>query len=78
MRYIIPIFFLIIFIALIYQIAKITLVENWQDYTLKPYYYIYSGRDPLYFYRYDRYRRPYRDGFLFYQSYPIPHMTNNP
>jgi len=51
--------------------------ETWQDYTLKPYNYILSGSDPLYFYRYDRYRRPYRDGFKFYQSYPIPHMTYN-
>lgn len=49
-------------------------MENWQDYNLAPYNYILSGRDPLYFYRYDRYRRPYRDGFLFYQSYPVPHM----
>lgn len=50
-------------------------IEKWQDYTLKPYNYILSGKDPLYFYRYDRYKRPYRDGFKFYQSYPIPHMT---
>lgn len=50
--------------------------ETWQDYTLQPYNYIYSGSDPLYFYRYDRYRRPYRDGFKFYQSYPIPHLTS--
>lgn len=75
MRYIIPLFFLIIFIVFLF---KYTIIENWQDYTLKPYDYIFSGRDPLYFYRYDRYRRPYRDGFLFYQSYPTPHMTNNP
>lgn len=48
--------------------------ETWVDYKLKPYDYIYSGRDPLYYYRYDRYRKPYRDGYRFYQSYPIPHL----
>ena len=52
-----------------------TTSENWQDYVLKPYNYVLSGRDPLYFYRKDRYRRPYRDGFKFYKSYPIPHMS---
>lgn len=50
--------------------------EYYQDYTLKPYNYILSGKDPLYFYRYDRYKRPYRDGFKFYQSYPLPNMTS--
>lgn len=64
--------FIILIIIIILTIPKI---EKWQDYTLKPYNYIFSGRDPLYFYRYDRYRRPYRDGFKFYQSYPIPHTT---
>lgn len=53
-------------------------IETWQDYTLKPYNYIFSGRDPLYFYRYDRYRRPYRDGFKFHQSYPVPHLSYYP
>lgn len=55
--------------------VRYTFVETWQDYTLRPYNYIYSGRDPLYFYRRDRYRKPYRDGFKYYQSYPIPHHT---
>jgi len=67
---------IIIIILLILFYA--TFIESWQDYTLRPYNYVYSGKDPLYFYRYDRDRRPYRDGFKFYQSYPIPHMTNNP
>ena len=53
-------------------------LETWQDYIQKPYGYIFSGSDPLYFYRKDRYRRPYRDGFKFYQSYPIPHLTQYP
>ncbi len=70
--------FIFLFVLLIIIIILLTpRIENWQDYTLKPYNYIFSGRDPLYFFRYDRYRRPYRDGFKFYQSYPTPHMTYN-
>lgn len=68
---------LILFILLLGIVVN-TNIETWQDYTLKPYNYIFSGSDPLYFYRRDRYRRPYRDGFRFYQSYPVPHMTYNP
>lgn len=52
-------------------------IEGWQDYTLKPYNYVLSGSDPLYFYRYDRYRKPYRCGFKFFQSYPYPHLTQH-
>ena len=73
--------FLISFVILIISVILINskfAFETWQDYTLKPYNYIKSGSDPLYFYRYDRYRRPYRDGFKFYQTYPIPHMTYYP
>lgn len=53
-------------------------IEHWQNYRLYPYHYVYSGSDPLYFYRKDRYRKPYMDGFLFYQSYPYPHLENYP
>ena len=70
---------IIILLVILALIVPLTYyVEHWEDYTLKPYNYIFSGKDPLYFYRYDRYRRPYRDGFQFYQSYPIPHMTSYP
>jgi hypothetical protein len=48
--------------------------ESFVDYTQEPYGYMKSGSEPLYFYRKDRYRRPYNDGFRFYKSYPYPHM----
>ena len=71
------IFLFVFLIIVIILLSTKFNIEKWQDYTLKPYNYIFSGRDPLYFYRRDRYRIPYRYGFKFYQSYPIPHMTYN-
>ena len=73
------IFIIILFFIYLYQYNILTLrkiTETWQDYTLNPYNYVLSGKDPLYFYRYDRFRRPYRDGFKFFQSYPTPHMSS--
>lgn len=49
-------------------------VENWQDYSLCPFGDVYSGSDPLYFYNYDKYRKPYRWPFRYYSSYPYPHL----
>ncbi len=71
MKYLILILIIAFFLFLLYDKE---IFEGWQDYTLFPYNYILSGKDPLYFYRKDRYRRPYRDGFKFYQSYPVPHL----
>jgi len=70
--------FIILVIILLCLYNFRTSTETWQDYTLNPYNYVLSGKDPLYFYRYDRFRRPYRDGFKFYQSYPTPHMSSFP
>ena len=53
-------------------------VENWANYKTPPYNYVDTGRDPLHFYRRDRYRKPYRYPYKFYQSYPYPHYTYNP
>lgn len=49
--------------------------ELFQDYKLFPYGEVYSGNDPLYFYNYNRYRKPYRWPFKYYSSYPYPHMS---
>ena len=49
--------------------------EFFQDYKLYPYGEVYSGSDPLYFYHYNRYRKPYRWPFKYYSSYPYPHMS---
>jgi hypothetical protein len=50
------------------------LTENWQDYQLCPYGDVKSGNDPLYFYNYNKYRRPYRWPFRYFSSYPYPHL----
>jgi len=71
------IFIFLIFAIIIYLSCTNLVEETWRDYRLAPYNYIYSGRDPLYFYRYDRFRKPYEDGYKFFQSYPIPHMSSH-
>lgn len=75
-----PIKYIILFLIIIFFLFLIhdhQIFEGWQDYVLFPYNYVLTGRDPTYFYRRDRYRRPYRDGFRFYQSYPYPHLRYN-
>ena len=66
-------FLLLIFIAC-YLLNK-QLYEGFQSYAIKPYGYVKTGNDPLYFYNLDRYRQPYRWPFKFYQSYPYGHLS---
>ena len=47
--------------------------EGWVDYVQEPYKYVREGADPIHYYRRDRYRKPYRHGFKFHQTYPYPH-----
>jgi len=48
--------------------------EGWVTYVRSPYNEMESGTDPIQTYRRDRYRKPYRYPYTFYQSYPYPHM----
>ena len=66
---------ILIIIIIGYLKYKNIYIEKWQNYVLQPYGYVRSGNDPLYFYRKDRYRKPYRWPFQFYKSYPYPHMA---
>lgn len=52
--------------------------EGWEDYRRPPYGYVSTGADPIYYYRRDRYRKPYRWPFRFSQSYPYPHLEPLP
>ena len=36
----------------------------------------YTGSQPLNYYNYPIYRKPYRNGFKVYQSYPVPHYNS--
>lgn len=80
-NYLIP---LLILLAVLYAFNKKSLSsmsltgEPFQDYKLCPYGEVYSGSDPLYFYNYDRYRKPYRWPFKYHSSYPYPHMNPLP
>lgn len=56
-------------------LAASTLQEGFQSYSLKPYGYVETGDDPLYFYNLNRYRKPYRWPFRFFQSYPYGHLS---
>lgn len=49
--------------------------ENFQNYKMNPFGEVKTGNDPLYFYNYNRYRKPYRWPFRYYSSYPYPHMS---
>jgi uncharacterized protein YxeA len=52
--------------------------ENFTTYNIEPYNFKTTGADPLVFYNYPRYKKPYRYPFKFYSSYPIPYYRNFP
>lgn len=68
----------VVFLILLVFIACYLLTqqsETFQNYTLNPFGYVYTGDDPLYFYNKNRYRKPYRWPFRFYKSYPYDHLS---
>ena len=70
-------FAIILFVAYCIY-CKFNVKEGWVDYTQEPYKYVKEGSDPIHYYRRDRYRKPYRDGFKFNQSYPYQHQEPLP
>ena len=50
--------------------------EEFTTYNIEPYNYKTTGANPLSFYNYPRYRKPYRYPFKFYSSYPIPYYRH--
>ncbi len=59
-------------------LTQTTLRENWQSYKQTPFGEVKTGQDPLYFYAYYRYRKPYRWPFRFHSTYPYPHLEPYP
>ena len=47
--------------------------EDFTTYNIEPYNYKTTGANPLVYYNYPRYRKPYRYPFKFYSSYPVPY-----
>ena len=73
-KYLIVFIFIVIIFLYVTGNSMIYNNESFQDYKLLPYGEVYSGNDPLYFYNYNRYRKPYNWPQLHYSSYPYPHM----
>ena len=68
-------YFIISLLILLFSASMLTFQysENFQSYKLKPLGEVYTGTDPLYFYKYMRYKKPYRYPFKFTSSYPYGH-----
>lgn len=49
--------------------------EGFIPYTYGPFNYMTTGSDPLSFYMYPIYRKPYMYPYQFVTNYPYPHMT---
>ncbi len=51
------------------------LLEKFETYTYGPFNTQTTGSDPLTFYQYPIYRKPYEYPYQYYSSYPYPHLT---
>ena len=65
---------ILIIITSLYLFSKNT-IEKYETYSYGPYNYMTTGADPLVFYKYPIYRKPYMFPYKFYSSYPYPYMT---
>tara|TARA_B110000037_G_C17060376_1_gene481631 strand:+ start:179 stop:427 length:249 start_codon:yes stop_codon:yes gene_type:complete len=54
------------------------ITENFETYFYDPFNYGSTGSDPLSFYKYPIYRKPYRYPFQFESSYPSPYLSYYP
>lgn len=53
-------------------------MENFETYYYDPFNYGTTGSDPLSFYKYPIYRKPYRYPYKYYSSFPYPYLTYYP
>ena len=70
--------FLLFLLITFCLLCKLKYFENWVDYVQLPYKYVKEGSDPIHYYRRDRFRKPYRYGTKFQQSYPYSHYEPYP
>jgi len=71
--------FILLGILLISIILKKFVKEDFMSYQTYPntiYQKWRSGSQPLNYYNYPIYRKPYRQGFVYEQSYPYPHQNS--
>jgi hypothetical protein len=70
-------FFIIIILLFLYTMYyKKNSKENFETYKYAPYNYVDTGSEPLTFYKYPIYKKPYMFPYKFYTSYPYSHMTH--
>ena len=50
-------------------------IEYFTPYSYGPFNYMDTGADPLSFYKYPVYRKPYMYPYTFYSSFPYPYLT---
>lgn len=62
----------------IYQKVSKGGFEGFTTYKRNPYAFYETGTDPLTFYEYPIYRKPYMYPQQFYSSYPVPYLTYYP
>ena len=65
----------VIFALAAYLLYMNKTIENYETYSYGPYDYMTTGADPLTFYQYPIYRKPYMYPYKFESSYPYPYMT---
>lgn len=77
MIYIFIIILIILIITFIYMLNVHNLKESFTTYSYGPYNYMDTGSDPLTFYKYPTYKKPYMYPYKYYSSYPYPYMSYN-
>ncbi len=71
-------FLIILIIILSYYLISKKTIENYETYFYDPFNYGTTGSDPLSFYKYPIYRKPYRYPYQYYSSFPYPYLTYYP
>ena len=75
------ILFVVVILLIVSSLCYLNLnisMENFETYFYDPFNYGDTGADPLTFYRYPIYRKPYRYPYQFYSSYPYPYLSYYP
>lgn len=69
---------IILIIVCACYLASNQIMENFETYYYDPFNYGTTGADPLSFYKYPIYRKPYRYPYKYYSSFPYPYLTYYP
>ena len=67
---------ILLFMALCTYYLRTRFNEPFDTYYRGPYSHIDTGTSPMVFYEYPTYRKPFDYPYTYYQSYPVPHLSN--